>query len=324
VKTACPPRRKRLLMIVGLRVDVDTLRGTRTGVVNLLRQLSAHDIQATFFFSVGPDNMGRHIWRLMRPGFLVKMLRSRAPNLYGWDIVLKGTFWPGAYIGRRLAHVIQATHTAGHEVGLHAWDHYAWQAGLDRMGAEAIRRSLVKGVETLSGILGRPPNCSAVAGWKCNEQVLLEKNRFNFDYNSDCRGQNIFRPVVDRTQCTPQVPVTLPTYDELIGRHGITDINYNRHMLTLLKPHGLNVLTIHAEVEGIARASLFERFLKQAEASGVRFRPLGALVPKGVELAPGKVRKGEVPGRDGWVAVQDEGEMNNTLIESELDKDLSP
>jgi hypothetical protein len=56
----------------------------------------------------------------------------------------------------------------------------------------------------------------------------------------------------------------------------------------------------------------------------VRFEPLGALVPKGVEIAPGKIRKGEVPGRDGWVAVQDEGGMNNTLIESQLDKDLSP
>ena len=293
-------------MIVGLRVDVDTLRGTRTGVVNLLKQLSAHDIRATFFFSVGPDNMGRHIWRLMRPGFLLKMLRSRAPSLYGWDIALKGTLWPGPHIGQRLAHVIQATHTAGHEVGFHAWDHYAWQARLDRMSVEAIRRSLAKGVESLSRILGRPPNCSAAAGWKCTEQVLLEKNRLNFEYNSDCRGQSIFRPVVDGTVCTPQVPVTLPTYDELIGRRGITDMNYNRHLLTLLKSDGLNVLTIHAEVEGIARATLFEDFLKQAEALGVRFRPLGMLLPKEVAIAPGRICKGQIPGRDGWVALQAE------------------
>jgi undecaprenyl phosphate-alpha-L-ara4FN deformylase len=291
-------------MIVGLRVDVDTLRGTRTGVVNLLKSLSAHDIRASFFFSVGPDNMGRHLLRLLRPGFLLKMLRSRAPSLYGWNIVLKGTLWPGPHIGRRLAHVIRATHTAGHEVGLHAWDHYAWQARLDRMGSETIRRSLLKGVEALGGILERPPSCSAVAGWKCTEQVLLEKNRFNFDYNSDCRGKSIFRPVVDGIQCTPQVPVTLPTYDELIGRHGVTDTNYNGRMLALLKPDGLNVLTIHAEVEGIARQNLFEDFLNQAEAMAVCFRPLGTLLPETKDIAPGEIRKGLVPGRDGWVAVQ--------------------
>ena len=147
-------------MIAGLRVDVDTFRGTKLGVPNLCRILEKHSVKATFFFSVGPDNMGRHLWRLLRPAFLIKMLRTKAASLYGWDILLRGTFFPGPVIGKKLSEIIHAAADAGHEIGLHAWDHHAWQAHIDKMDSRTIYESINKGVALLTNILGKPPECS--------------------------------------------------------------------------------------------------------------------------------------------------------------------
>lgn len=289
---------------VGLRIDVDTYRGTRTGVPRLLQILAHYEISATFFFSVGPDNMGRHLWRLLKPTFLVKMLRSNAASLYGWDILLAGTFWPGRKIGKTLGGVIRDTDQAGHEVGLHAWDHHKWQKQVERMTGLESRKQIEKGFEELSRILGRDPDCSAAAGWKCTEQVLLEKEHYGFRYNSDCRGDSIFQPIINGQRCAPQVPVTLPTYDEVIGRNGINNSNYNDFILEKIHPGKLNVLTIHAEVEGIVCAGLFEEFLRMATLHNIRFVPLCSLLSQKDPIPQGHVQLGQLSGREGTMCLQ--------------------
>jgi len=291
-------------MRVGLRVDVDTFRGTRVGVPALCETLARHSILASFFFSVGPDNMGRHLWRLLRPAFLAKMLRSGAPGLYGWDILLRGVFMPGPLIGRELAPVIRAAADAGHECGFHAWDHQRWQACAGRMSAAETRSVLARGTALLEEITGRKPAASAAPGWKGMDELLEAEAGYPFRYNSDCRGDRIFLPVVaGRRLRQPQIPVTLPTYDEVIGRNGITDAGYNEFMLSMLRPGGLNVLAIHAEVEGGARAGLFDGFMRAARGKGVQFVPLGELSGDWPEPGPGTMIRGTAPGREGWVSV---------------------
>ena len=120
-------------MTVALRIDVDTFRGTRDGLPRLLSALQRRGVRATWFVTLGPDNMGRHVRRMLKPSFALKMLRSGAPNLYGWDIAFRGTLWPGTVISEHLADTLRLPDRAGHEVVLHAWDHHRWQVGAESL-----------------------------------------------------------------------------------------------------------------------------------------------------------------------------------------------
>ncbi len=287
---------------VGLRIDVDTYRGTRLGVPKLLEIFQRHDISASFFFTVGPDNMGRHIWRLLRPAFLKKMLRSKAASLYGWDILIRGTLWPGPIIGKKLAHIIKQADDAGHEIGLHAWDHHKWQMKTDVMTPTELHSEIDKGYQLLSKLTGKPIPCSAVAGWRCTDTTLTQKQRFGFRYNSDCRGESIFIPQLGMA---PQIPVTLPTYDELVGKDNIDHSNYNAEIIKRIKPDGLNVYTIHAEVEGIVCAQLFEDLIIQAKENNIEFVPMVELLDhEDIDWPLDEILNIEIDGREGWLSHQ--------------------
>jgi undecaprenyl phosphate-alpha-L-ara4FN deformylase len=269
---------------VGLRIDVDTFRGTHEGIPRLVNILKRHGIKASFFMSVGPDNMGR--------------------NLYGYDILLRGTAWPGPVIGRHFPETIRMPEQEGHEVGLHAWDHFTWQADIDRMSEGKMRDHIRRGMDMLSEILGHAPDCAAVAGWRCNEQALRLKEEYRLRYASDCRGGSIFHPLVGGKALTVQIPVTLPTYDEVIGADGVTQATYNAYILDKIRPGQLNVYTIHAEAEGGALSGLFEDFLTQARARDIRFVPLGELLAGAPNPPQCPMVKRDMEGREGWLAWQ--------------------
>ena len=290
---------------VGLRIDVDTLRGTRYGVPTLLDTLARHHCTASFFFSVGPDNMGRHLWRLIKPAFLMKMIRSRAASLYGWDILFAGTFWPGKKIGQCCESIIRAA-AQQHEIGLHAWDHHAWQTHIETWSEEQLIEQLSLGLNELGRIIGRPVDCSAAPGWRADQRLIDLQQPLGLRYHSDCRGNEIFHPRLSSSERgTVQIPVTLPTWDEMVGR-SLSARAFNRYLIDAIHYTAQDaVYTIHAEVEGIVAAQYFDQLLQMAAEEGIQFVPLGELLAnKQPPFPTATIIRQTLAGREGWVGQQ--------------------
>lgn len=296
-------------MRLALKIDVDTYRGTRDGVPRLLQLLDRHGVRATFLFSLGPDHTGRAIRRVFRPGFLGKVSRTSVVSSYGITTLLYGTLLPGPDIGRRCAGVMRAVQAAGHEVGIHTYDHVKWQDGVAGADYDWTLREMRLACDRFQEIFGEPARVHGAAGWQMNRYAFRLTQRLGFRFCSDTRGTCPFVPIYDaEIVACPQLPTTLPTLDELIGTDGVTPENVARRLLSLTEepaPTG-HVYTLHAELEGNRLSGVLDELLAAWPAQGYSLVALNeyadaldiSSLPRCV------VREANIPGRSGTLTVQ--------------------
>ena len=292
---------------VALKVDCDTDEGTRAGVPRLVEILGARGIRATFFFTLGPDRSGVAIRRVFtRKGFLKKMLRTRAPSLYGWRTMLSGTLLPAPMIGERGAAAMRTAVKAGHGAGVHGWDHVGWHDGLDAMSLEQIRSDYGQAHAEFLRIFGIPARASAAPGWTVNGRSLEVQEERSLLFTSDTRGGSYFFPQEGgRTFRTLEIPTTLPTLDETLAWPELRSDEDQRGFFREAA-RGTQVHTIHAEVEGGSKASLFAAILDDWLEDGVTFPLLSDLAREALahhDAIPARpLSRIELPGRGGTVA----------------------
>jgi len=294
--------------LIGLKVDVDTLRGTREGVPRLVALLKKHAVDATFYFSVGPDHTGRAIRRVFRKGFAQKVARTSVLKHYGLKTLLYGVLLPGPDIGRSAGAVMRGVSDAGFEVGLHTYDHVRWQDYVAEAAPAWTRVEFERGLQAFERVFGFMPQSHAAAGWQINAHALELEQQYGLRYASDTRGGPPFFPVLAHgVSSCPQLPTTLPTFDEILGLDGVDEFTVGEAVfrLSAASADRVQVFTLHAELEGMLLLDAFESLL-------VKWREAGATVTRMAKIHDIAVQRplparivvmGEVAGRSGLLAV---------------------
>lgn len=292
-----------------IKIDVDTDRGTRIGVPNMLRLFAELKIPATFLFALGPDNTGRAIKRIFRPGFLRKVSRSNVIGMYGIRTLLNGVLLPGPHISKRNRSTIYSAYQQGHEVGIHCYDHIRWQDGLMKMSRTEVFTEFAKARDAFQTVFNFPAKSAGAAGWQANAQSLAAYDDAQLLYGSDARGAYPFFPRVGKTIFnTLQIPTNLPTLDELLGRPEYPLEKLTDYYLSILKIDTPNVFTVHAEIEGMQYLDWFKSFLQQALAHNVKILTLQEIAQQLLntkeKIPVCELIHGEVEGRSGNLALQ--------------------
>lgn len=303
-------------LTVALKVDVDTERGTREGIPALSALLGEFDAPACFLFSLGPDNTGKAIRRVFRPGFFQKVSRTSVVQTYGLRTLLNGTLLPAPHIGSRHADVMRRVRDAGFECGIHCHDHFNWQDYLFRMSPDQVRAEFGQACAEFRRIFGCEAATAGAPGWQASSTSRAVYDEAGLLYSSDTRGESPFFPSIDgRVFHTLEIPSTLPTFDELLGRPEFPDHQIVAHYTSLLRDDRPNILTIHAEIEGMAKRQLFRDLLAAWTRLGVRFVRMDDLARQTlaqratIPVIP--LVMAAIDGRSGLVATQGGGQQMN-------------
>jgi peptidoglycan/xylan/chitin deacetylase (PgdA/CDA1 family) len=294
---------------LALKIDIDTDRGTRIGVPNLVRDLQEFELPAAFLFSLGPDQTGRAITRIFRPGFFKKVSRTSVVKLYGIRTLLNGTLLPAPHIGRRNTRVLREVRDIGYEIGIHCFNHYRWQDYVQKMPLAAIRAEFIAARAEFLRIFGTEAQTAGAPGWQSNARSRQVYDEAPLLYSSDVRGTSPFFPRIGgQVFKTLEIPSTLPTFDELLGRPEYPEDKIVAHYMSLLRDDRPNVFTLHAEIEGMGKRQLFRALLGACYNAGVEFIRLDDLAR---ELLNDRAAipicdqvPAEIDGRSGAVATQ--------------------
>ncbi|MEI8055136.1 MAG: polysaccharide deacetylase family protein [bacterium] len=292
------------MTVLAIKIDVDTEVGTRIGIPNLLVLLKDLQIPATFYLSLGPDNTGRAIKRIFRRGFFKKCMRTSVISTHGLRTLLNGVLLPGPYIGKKHEQLLRTIKEQGFNIGIHTYDHQKWQDGVTQMSQEKIAGEFQKALNEFQRIFGVSAITAAAPGWQANEKTLAVYDLAGFAYASDGRGVSPFFPKIgDKIYRTLQIPTTLPTLDELLGRPEFPLEKLTAYYISILKQDALNLLTIHAELEGMKYLAWFRSFLVELKKQNIRFINLSDIA-KSAGFPVCELVQAEVEGRSGKLAWQ--------------------
>lgn len=260
--------RKKYMLI---RVDLCTMSDFTDNLDNLLEVLARYSIKATFFVSMGPDNLGQLLFtRFFNKKFIRQVCCINPFKTYGLKNLMNGLIKKGPILSDKYRYKLKRISEQGHEIGIHGYNHVKWSNYYMTMKSSEIKEEIRKSMNKFKSIFGDFPLGFSAPSWGCNFNTLAAEDEHNFLYASDTRGNCPFFPKINsRVFKILQIPVTLPTFFELLSGSRANRNSVVERLALKIKQNKINVFIVHPCQEGNINKDIFVNLLERLKNNNI-------------------------------------------------------
>ncbi|MCU7958711.1 MAG: hypothetical protein KZQ58_01675 [gamma proteobacterium symbiont of Bathyaustriella thionipta] len=237
-------------MFVAIKIEVRHAQTALTALPGLLELFKTYDTRVSFAFAMQP----------FAGGFLSGLLAGRAAK-------------------ERQA-LCLAVKEAGHELGVLGYDADEWAKSASQRDARWVEKQMRLATHVYQELTATMPLFFSAPDGQMNAETSVLEQQHGFVYASDTRGKTPFIPLspAGESGCI-QIPVSLPTIDEMLPQEAVTADNVHEHIYMESQypsPYG-HVFAFDADRHGKTMLPFLEKMLVMWRGSQREIGPLQSI-----------------------------------------------
>jgi len=244
-----------------LRIDLESQKGIKEGVPELLDLLKKYNLKASFYLVMGGEANTLDYLKYRR-----KLNNERKIKIWSLREKFRMVFFPKDFVIKNIK-ILKRILEEGHELGLHGWKHRAWTRGLEKIN---IKRHIIKSKRRYMNLFGENPKSFSSPGFRVNNRVLNLLEKEGISFISDFEGSNPKNYGKLRN-----IPITICGKNKMpIIEYLVTKRKTDEEILEILKSEiknkGLISFYIHGLFEARFKRDLLEKIFETIKKQKIK------------------------------------------------------
>jgi undecaprenyl phosphate-alpha-L-ara4FN deformylase len=242
-----------------IRIDLESQKGIRQGLPNLLKVFKETKVKASFYLTVGGES---NIIEIVKHNSKIKTAAERTIPIFTLKEKMRMAVYPINF-AKINKEILNKTLQEGHEIGLHGYKHREWTRALHKID---IPKTIEKMIEEYQKLFHKEPISFAAPGFNTNDKVIQELSKKGITHISDYDKYEKIHNIIN-------IPITIKgkhntPFIEYWTSQGLTDDQILEKFKEETKGKSQVSFYLHGLYEGIHKTQLIKKMIKYLQEQG--------------------------------------------------------